>query len=180
MSHTNSLASSQRHILADNDQSMSLEPPNAPFAGLAQPPGSPKGSFRSLTPSNTIGGDGDTKGMTNSLSVNYLPQKFSRPVSPGSGSGIYKRKGGKGGKGMMVPKQGGGREAFRSGEARMPGENDDDYDGVDVSNVRATIFGAKGHKPKLRWNKFKWILFFFNLVVRYHFSSNWLISLISK
>ena len=164
MSHTNSLASSQRHILADNDPNLSLEPPNAPFAGLAHPPGSPKGSFRSLTPSNTISGDVDAKGMTNSLSVNYLPQKFARPVSPGSG--IYKRKNGKGGKGLMVPKQDGGREAFRSGEARMPGENDEDYDGVDVSNVRATWFGGKGHKPKLRWNKFKWILFFSNILVR--------------
>ncbi|KAI5118506.1 hypothetical protein M0805_004006 [Coniferiporia weirii] len=147
MSHTNSLASSQRHILADNDQGMVLEPPLVPFAGLA-PPGSPKGSLRSINLPTS-----DTASTTNSLSVNYLPSKFSRPLSPG----LHKRRA-KGGKGAAnIPKQGGGREAFRSGEARMPGENDDDYDGVDVSR--------SAWKPKLRWNKFKWIMFLSNFVV---------------
>lgn len=155
MSHTNSLASSQRHILADNDPNMLLEPPNAPFAGMGASLPSPKGSFQSL--SNLPVSD-SAKGTTTSLSVNFLPSKFSRPVSPG----MHKRKNAKGG---MIPKQGGGREAFRSGEARMPGENDDDYDGVDVSNVRATWFGGGGRKPKLRWNKFKWILFLMNILV---------------
>jgi hypothetical protein len=64
----------------------------------------------------------------------------------------------------MLPKLGGGVEAFKSGEARMPGENDDDYDGVSSS-----WFGGRtgGHaKPKLRWNKFKWALFVANVLVR--------------
>jgi hypothetical protein len=30
----------------------------------------------------------------------------------------------------MLPKRGGGCEAFKSGEASMPGEQDDDYDGI--------------------------------------------------
>lgn len=38
----------------------------------------------------------------------------------------------------------------------MPGENDEDYDGVDP--------GGKG--GKLRWNRFKWILFGTNTIVR--------------
>jgi hypothetical protein len=29
-----------------------------------------------------------------------------------------------------MPKRGGGRGAFRSGEARMPAEHDDDHDGI--------------------------------------------------
>ena len=39
----------------------------------------------------------------------------------------------------------------------MPGENDDEYDSVDVGK------GRKG--GRLRWNRFKWALFFSNLVV---------------
>jgi hypothetical protein len=70
----------------------------------------------------------------------------------------------KGGKSSVLPKRGGGVEAFRSGEARMPGENDEDYDGV-----QSPWFGAKegGHTvPQLRWNKFKWTLFIANVLVR--------------
>jgi hypothetical protein len=63
----------------------------------------------------------------------------------------------------IIPKLGGGVEAFKSGEARMPGEHDEDYDGVSGG-----WFGGRtgGHtKPKLRWNKFKWILFFANVLL---------------
>jgi len=79
------------------------------------------------------------------------------------GGGARKRKGARKGDPTdpMVPKRGGGVEAFRSGEARMPGEGDDDYDGV--------WFGGKGSaagpKKKLRWNKFKWMLFLANILV---------------
>ena len=57
-----------------------------------------------------------------------------------------------------VPKRGGGREAFRSGEARMPGVGDEDYDGVIPREGGKT-------KPRLRWNKFKWTLFAANTLV---------------
>ncbi|KAH8109513.1 hypothetical protein DFH11DRAFT_1861250 [Phellopilus nigrolimitatus] len=123
---------------------MTLEPPSAPFAGFTAP-ASPKGTLRSVNLPSDV--------STNSLSVNFLPSKFSGPLSPG----LYKRKGKDGKGGANVPKQGGGREAFRSGEARMPGEHDDDYDGVDVTR--------SAWKPKLRWNRFKWILFMTNFVV---------------
>lgn len=89
-----------------------------------------------------------------SLSVNYLPSKFSSTlVAPGA----RKRKGG-GGKEGMGMKRGGGVEAFRSGEARVAGENDEDYDGVEFAP------GRVGRK-RLKWNKFKWVLFVSNLLV---------------
>lgn len=88
-----------------------------------------------------------------SLSVNYLPNKFggqlvSRKRNPTGIAG--------------VPKRGGGREAFRADEARMPGNGEEDYDGV-----QSTWFGDKHptKKPVLRWTKFKWILFFANVLV---------------
>ncbi|KAI0095065.1 hypothetical protein BDY19DRAFT_879248 [Irpex rosettiformis] len=123
-----------------------LDPPNAPFAARQDSSRSfsPKGS-----PLMSSGGLPESP----SLSVNYLPSKFSNAV-------ISKRR--KGGKGAdyLVPKQGGGREAFKSNESRMPGENDDDYDGVDM-------FGAKEGgrtRPRGRWNRFKWFLFVANTI----------------
>jgi len=98
-------------------------------------------------------------GLPLSLSVNYLPSKFSPGVFSSAGS-TRKRKGFKGIEGIM-PKRGGGVEAFKSGEARMPGENDDDYDGVNTG-----WFGGKNAGPatgRLRWNRFKWALFVANV-----------------
>lgn len=102
---------------------------------------------------------GSVKGSdTVSLTAHYLPSKFATGLlSPG---GPRRRKG-KGAFDPGLPKQGGGVEAFRSGEARMPGEQDDDYDGVDGSGW----FGGKQGKKKLRWNKFKWCLFFANVAL---------------
>ena len=58
----------------------------------------------------------------------------------------------------MLPKRGGGREAFKSNEARMPGAGDDD-DGL-------TPGRPGGHtKPKLRWTRFKWVLVIANTIV---------------
>lgn len=71
-------------------------------------------------------------------------------------------KGGKSASGLALPKQAGGREAFKSGEAYMPGEKDEDYDGVDVSR--------RTWKSKLRWDRFKCILFCANLVVSLSYS----------
>ena len=126
-------------------QAPHLEPPSAPFASNA--------SVRSNSPRtdhSPLLGEGSV-----SRSVNYLPSKFSDAVLY---NGIKNR-----GKGSQLgPKRGGGREAFRSGEARMPGEGDDDYDGVQ----RSFFDKEGGHtRPRLRWNKFKWSLFFSNLLV---------------
>jgi hypothetical protein len=132
------------------DMSGPLDPPNVPFAP------SPRMSAISLSPGNStplLTARGDTPV---SLSVNYLPSKFSTAlVTPGVGR---RRKGG-----PPMPKRGGGREAFKSGEARMPGDGDDDYDGINSG-----WFGGKAGgrtKPRMRWNRFKWILFVSNILV---------------
>jgi hypothetical protein len=58
----------------------------------------------------------------------------------------------------MVPR-GGGVAAFRADASRMPGAGDEDYDGVDI---RA---GQLFPNRKLRWTRFKVILFFANTVL---------------
>lgn len=91
-----------------------------------------------------------------SLSANFIPHKFSDAMLSGP---IRRRKGDLGPK---IPKVGGGIEAFRSGEARMPGESDEDYDGV-----QSGWFGNKDRttRRRMRWTRFKWILFFSNILV---------------
>ncbi|KAF5385037.1 hypothetical protein D9615_000871 [Tricholomella constricta] len=153
-----SQAGSTRHILSDSNGGGPLDPPNAPFAYT----GAGTGRRSPTTDSSNV-----------SLTVNYLPSKFSTTLLSPGGSLTRKRKGGNDngrGRGMdmgmdaVVPKRGGGVEAFRSGEARMPGQGDDDYDGV-----QSGWFGGKegGTTPpkRLRWNKFKWVLFFANILM---------------
>lgn len=146
-----SQAASTRHILADMSTTSDFANSNnstlnsSPLAGLA--PG-----LRSANDASSV-----------SLTVNYIPHKFSDALL-----GPRKRKGGAGGYGMSIPKPGGGVEAFRSGEARMPGVNDEDYDGV-----QSGWLGAKDRRTgtRMRWTKFKWILFFANILVRPSLSS---------
>lgn len=91
---------------------------------------------------------------SSSLSTNYLPVKF--------GAGLVSRR--RYGKELSVsgvPKQGGGREAFKANERRMPGPNDEDYDGV-----QGDWFGPNSKKQVLRWTRFKWIMFVANILVR--------------
>ena len=141
-----SAANSTRYMLAGmNNNSAGLDPPTLPYGSRAS-------SFRSMSPKNDTPLM-DNKGIPTSLSVNYLPSKFSSHVLS---NGMKRRKGGKGGD-IPIPKRGGGREAFKANESRMPGDGDDDYDGVS--------FGQHGRKGRLRWNRFKWVLFFANLVV---------------
>ncbi|TFK34024.1 hypothetical protein BDQ12DRAFT_614170 [Crucibulum laeve] len=128
---------------------LDLDPPSAPFRAGSSPSSHNSSSSLPLRPPAI-----DTSSV--SLSVNYQPTKFSAAlISPG-GASIRKRKN----KGIdpQVPKRGGGVEAFRSGEARMPGQGDEDYDGV-----TSGWFGSKG--KKMRWNKFKWTLFVANLLL---------------
>lgn len=140
------------------DMNTPLNPPAAPFASASNSGSASEASLASPPP----GPAGAPGAPPVSLSVNYLPTKFSStllsPVNP------RKRKG----KGIdpVLPKRGGGVEAFRTGEARMPGQDDDDDDD-------GPVFGAKGGKPsrRLRWNKFKWTLFICNIFVRAPFFS---------
>ncbi|EPS97833.1 hypothetical protein FOMPIDRAFT_1166110 [Fomitopsis schrenkii] len=86
-----------------------------------------------------------------SLSVNYLPSKFPATLlSEGP-----KRRKVWWNSDLHVRKRGGGREVFRRDEARMPGDDDDDLDGVEFTSR---------YKPKQRWNRFKWTLVIANLV----------------
>lgn len=134
-----SQAASTRHMLAD--------------IGAAQPD----------TPSNLQNINVPTPGLQLankasgvSLSANYIPHKFSDAML----SGPIRRR--KVDLGPNIPKVGGGIEAFRSGEARMPGESDEDYDGV-----QSGWFGNKDRTTgrRMRWTRFKWILFFSNILV---------------
>ncbi|KAG6888182.1 hypothetical protein C0995_010026 [Termitomyces sp. Mi166 len=136
-SNTNSAYShtpSTRHMLGDPD------PRNAPFAGNVAI------HNRDITDASSV-----------SLTVNYLPSKFSTTLLTPGGSATRKRKGAKG-IDPIVPKRGGGVEAFRSGESRMGGPGDDDYD-------RVWLGPTKGKKTRLRWNRFKWVLFFANVLL---------------
>ena len=127
-----------------------LTPPNPPFSALRP---------ISMVSSSTISPSSSKQDVRNSLSVNYLPSKFSRPHSPGVS---YRKANSKNG-GLV--KRGGGRDAFAAGASRMPGNNDEDYDGVAVDGWFQQNNG-KGKKPRLRWNRFKWVLFFTNTMVR--------------
>lgn len=91
-----------------------------------------------------------------SLSVNYLPTKFSSTLVS---SGGRRRKGAGKDDSRLGVKRGGGVEAFRSGTARVAGENDEDYDGVVFAK------GRVGKRNRLKWNKFKVVLFVANLLV---------------
>ncbi|KAI0739515.1 hypothetical protein C8Q80DRAFT_1123930 [Daedaleopsis nitida] len=91
----------------------------------------------------------DAKSVPSSLSVNYVPSKFS------SIGGLKHRKGAKGADPIPIPKRGGGRDAFRANESRMAGDDDDDEDGL--------VLGAP-RKGRGRWNRFKWVIFTCNLV----------------
>lgn len=91
-----------------------------------------------------------------SLTVNYVPSKFSATLLSPIGSAARKRTSGKSDVDPDVPKRGGGLDAFKSGEARMGGANDEDY-GFGP--------GVGPGRKRLRWNKFKWILFFANIVL---------------
>ena len=134
---------------------------------MSSPPGSREATVPTPTPFTLtpIGGSQTSLANKNDvpLSANYLPSKFSNTLLLASGS--RKRKFTHRDVDTILPKRGGGVEAFKSGEARMPKENDEDYDGVSSG-----WFGGKGASqghPKLRWNKFKWTLFAANVLVRW-------------
>ncbi|EIW71258.1 hypothetical protein TREMEDRAFT_37674, partial [Tremella mesenterica DSM 1558] len=122
-----------------------LTPPTIPFVrdsimGSRSRSGSRRSSFSS---------DQEIKRPA-SLSVNYVPAKFTKKHEPGEA--FHRR-----------AKVGGGRDAFGPNAQRMGmlGTVDDD-EGV-VFQLGKN--GLKKKKPKLRWNRFKWILFAANGVL---------------
>ena len=114
-----------------------------------------------------------------SLSVNYLPSKFSSGVLAGGEGEVRRRPPTSTSLDDSVdligmPKMGGGVDVFRSGEARMGGEGDgnedeeDEEDGTTATRrwfVRGRKQNSQPLKRKLRWNKFKWTLFIANTIV---------------
>ena len=100
-----------------------------------------------------------------SLTVNYVPTKLSAALLSPANTGPYRRKGK--GESLSLPKQGGGVEAFRSGEARIGNRYDDEYDGI--------MHGYSRGKKKMKWTKFKWILLIANILVC-RFCAPWCIS----
>jgi hypothetical protein len=141
---------------------------------LANPPASPDYSRHgSPVPSDNSTGHLTTDISNLSLSVNYLPSKFSSGVLSGAGE-VRKRPLTQDSADFLgVPKMGGGIDVFRSGEARMGGEGDGAEDGDgdegDGSVRKWFVRGRRGDpqmfNKKLRWNKFKWILFISNTLV---------------
>lgn len=121
-----------------------LAPPIVPYAG----PG--LGSRRS-SQSSVKTPDSPSKPRPQSLSVNYVPAKFTKRHEPGSWA--HRR-----------AKQGGGRDAFAKNAQRMGdlGTVDDD-EGVVFQLGKGGLKAKK--KPKLRWNRFKWVLFVANSIV---------------
>ncbi len=136
--------SSQNDHLSTMDGLDSLTPPTVPFRG-------DEGSRRSSVSSDKYSGMRKTR--PSSLSVNYVPAKFTKLHAPGTWA--HRR-----------AKQGGGRDAFATDASRMGmmGTVDDD-EGVVFQLGKG---GLKKKKPRLRWNRFKLVLFFANTVVRPH------------
>ncbi|KAJ7061653.1 hypothetical protein C8F01DRAFT_144066 [Mycena amicta] len=91
-----------------------------------------------------------------SLSLNYLPSKFSDVLAHG---GARRRKRVRDGE-VKAPvlARGGGVDAFRRGEARMP----DDRDDLRPVEQRKGWFDRSDAAS--RWTRFKWVLFVFNAV----------------
>ncbi|KAJ3770308.1 hypothetical protein FB446DRAFT_671407 [Lentinula raphanica] len=102
-----------------------------------------------------------------SLTVNYVPSKFSGALVEPSMPRRRRPKNAMTGVEAMGIARGGGVDAFRTDEARIPNENDEDYDGVNVSKswrVGDKIFRWRTKQNKLRWNTFKIVLFMSNTV----------------
>ncbi|KIL71224.1 hypothetical protein M378DRAFT_65316 [Amanita muscaria Koide BX008] len=124
-------------------------------------------SFRTplhLSPSTQSLGD------SSSLTVNYLPRKFSSTIlNPANPRRRKNTAFPKSGAPATFPKRGGGVDAFRSGESRIPDPSvngDDAYYGVDAHSpgAKTEVFGGQRRAKKSKWNKFKWILFVSNLL----------------
>ncbi|KAF8650223.1 hypothetical protein AX16_005338 [Volvariella volvacea WC 439] len=124
-----------------------LDKPQAPFAS------------RRLSSRTTSETHLRSESSNVSLSVNYLPSKFSNNLLLHTGA--RQRKTG----GSRLPKQGGGVDAFKGGEGRIPGQDDeDDDDGLFASKENGNGEAAVSAR-KLKWNRFKWILLAANILV---------------
>ncbi|KAF5310670.1 hypothetical protein D9619_007723 [Psilocybe cf. subviscida] len=187
LSPPRSSSSSQAHSTQPIMPDSYLDPPHAPFqfdsrrasAGSSLMTPSSSGGFVSPNaPRSRNVSPGPETGLPRtesnvSLTVNYIPSKFSNPMLATGPQRRRNRMAYQKGKGDLdpgagvVPKMGGGLDAFRRGEARMGGDDDDDDN--DNDSPRWVGTASKPPAPKqsgrLKWNKFKWTLFFTNLLL---------------
>ncbi|CAK5266913.1 unnamed protein product [Mycena citricolor] len=144
-SQTPSMAGSTRHLIPNKTSGFtsSLQPPSAPFLSSSSP--SSPGNSRPSSPA----------GSMVSLAHNYLPTKFS--------SHLLTRRRPKGSQRIPGLARGGGVDAFRAGASRIPGAGDeDDY----TSSASKSMFSGAGRGgKKVRWTRFKVILFIANLIL---------------
>ncbi|KZT51787.1 hypothetical protein CALCODRAFT_521151 [Calocera cornea HHB12733] len=154
---------STTRVSFENDASP-LAPPSVPFAaspssssGL-RPPSLQSLAFQQSASSShpSLASPSNMHLQAPSLSLNYIPAKFSRPHSPGSR--LHNRKSAIQQLKTSQPR-GGGRAAFALAESRMPEEGDEDYDGWITGKDEGKT------KPRLRWNRFKWALFVTNVLM---------------
>ncbi|KAJ7446654.1 hypothetical protein B0H11DRAFT_1745592 [Mycena galericulata] len=129
------------------------------FAGASLLAPGESGSFSTSRPASAFGISADGSGgnrASTSLSVNYVPSKFSDALA--TGGARRRRKVGAGGKRAAMGARGGGVDAFKKGEARMPGPEDRD----DLHPPTDRPNWLDKAEPGGRWTRFKWVLFVFN------------------
>ncbi len=113
-----------------------------------------EGSSRAVS---VLGLNAENRAST-ALSVNYAPTKFSDALV---GRGPRRRRRGREDDAPApAMARGGGVDAFRKGESRMP----DDRDDLHPPAYRRGWFDRS--EMRSRWTRFKWVLFVFNVVVR--------------
>ncbi|WWC67956.1 uncharacterized protein I206_101875 [Kwoniella pini CBS 10737] len=156
--HGNLNEQQQQYVNYRNDDD--LIPPIAPFIPDKDSPLSSRRSSNSFLPTNNNNEklDSNGKNRQSSLSLNYVPAKFTKLHSPGNRLNNNNNN-----NNHKKAKQGGGRDAFAKNAQRMGtlGTVDDD-EGVVFQIGKG---GLKKKKPKLRWNRFKWVLFVANTIL---------------
>ncbi|KAJ7097235.1 tetraspanin Tsp2 [Mycena belliarum] len=99
---------------------------------------------------SVLGGNADNR---TSLSVNYLPTKFSDALAVGNARRRRRAK-----QDTLAMARGGGVDAFKKGEARMPEDRDD----LHPSPARKGWLDRA--ETGSRWTRFKWVLLVFTAV----------------
>lgn len=131
--------------------------PSSPSSSLLPPPNLPFVSTPSSSRSSLEGVERPASGSRPaSLSINYVPTKFTKLHEPGARL-------------HRPAKRGGGRGAFSDDANRMGRAGEDDDDAPQDMTFQLGPGGLKSTgkkvKQKLRWNRFKWALFLANSVV---------------
>ncbi|KAK7043313.1 Tetraspanin family-domain-containing protein [Favolaschia claudopus] len=143
-------ADSRRSSLVSRDGRMSTISQTPSTRPLVNAPGTPMSSTFNLLPPSTAGlspgNDFNDAASAHSLTLNYIPSKFSSTMLSRRRNHESSAPGEHG----MVPR-GGGVNAFRANASRIPGAHDEDEDHTLGRNNR-----------KLRWTRFKTILFLTN------------------